>query len=143
VDDSLVVSLLQTHAHVAYATADLFGRERRRKVLQRFSLQVLEDKKWPLIEGRRVFVDRHEMRGAKSREQFGFAEKLIDRKAAFRLPNLDRDEPFHVNVGREKDLGLRSAPEASLDPISVIECFADHSSIALFERTVAVSMNKW
>jgi serine/threonine protein kinase len=77
-----------------------------------------------------VFVDRDEVRGAESGEQFSFAKELVDGKAAFGFPDLDRDEPLHVGVGREKDFGLRSAAEASLDPISLIQDFADHLLIA-------------
>ena len=133
VDDSLVVRFLQANADVADAAANLGHRERSRQILQRFTLQVLEHKERPLIDRRGMLVNRDEVRRAESREQLGFAEKLVDGEAAFRLPDLDRDEPLHVRVRREKHLGLRSARQAPLDSISVVQRFADHFTHRLSE----------
>jgi hypothetical protein len=80
---------------------------------------------------------------AESGEELGFAQELVYGEAAFGLPDLDRNEALHVRVRREEHLRLRSAPKAPLDPISLVQGFADHSLIALFQRTVAVSINKW
>jgi hypothetical protein len=76
-----------------------------------------------------VFVDRDEVGRAKSGKQLGFPQKLVYRKAAFGLPDFDRDLTFHVNVRREKDFSLRSAAQAPLNLISFVQNFADHSLV--------------
>ena len=94
--------------------------------MQSFALQVLEHEKRALVGRRRVFVDRDKVAMPNLASSFASREKLVDGKAAFRLPDSDRDLALHVRIRRQKHLRLRSAPQAPLDSISVVQGFADH-----------------
>ncbi len=126
--------LLQSNAHVTDAAPKFRHRERRRQVLQRFALQVLKHKERSLIDRGGMFVNGDEVRRAEPGQQLGFPQKFVDGEAAFRLPDLDRDASLHVQVGREKDLCLRTAAKAPLDSITVVQRLADHLTRCLLRR---------